>query len=90
MPYIKYQSRLALNNDRRPPANAGELNYKITKLLLAYLGEHPNYERFNAVVGVLECAKLELYRRMVVPYEDAKREEIGDVYPPEKKSDDAS
>ena len=32
------------------------------------------------MVGVLECAKLELYRRMAAPYEDEKIEDNGDVY----------
>jgi len=31
-------------------------------------------------VGVLECAKLELYRRIAAPYEDEKIVETGDVY----------
>jgi len=31
-------------------------------------------------VGVLECAKMELYRRVAAPYEDKKKEENGDVY----------
>jgi hypothetical protein len=32
------------------------------------------------MIGVLECAKLELYRRVAAPYEDAKCEDNGDVY----------
>jgi hypothetical protein len=32
------------------------------------------------LVGVLECAKQELYRRILIPYEDAKIELNGDVY----------
>ena len=59
---------------------AGPLNYLITRLVLRWLGDHPNYERYNAAVGVLESAKLELYRRAVAPYEDAKIKENGDVY----------
>ena len=58
----------------------GAFNYIITRLLCAFLGETPNYDRFNAAIGVLECAKLELYRRMVVPYEETKRDAHGDVY----------
>ena len=58
---------------------AGDLNYLITKLVLAYLAgdardkRPPNYERYNSAVGVLECAKLEVYRQWVAPYEDGKR-----------------
>ena len=32
------------------------------------------------LIGVLECAKLELYRRVAAPYEDDKIDENGDVY----------
>jgi hypothetical protein len=38
------------------------------------------YAHLNEAVGVLECAKLELYRRIAAPYEDDKRSETGDVY----------
>jgi hypothetical protein len=34
----------------------------------------------NEAIGVLECAKLELYRRVAAPYEDEKIAESGDVY----------
>ncbi len=34
----------------------------------------------GAVIGVLECAKLELYARVVRPYEDVKKMLNGDVY----------
>ena len=60
----------------------GELNYAITRLLAAALGSAPRYRDFNAAIGVLECAKLELYRRAAAPYEDEKRSEHGDVYGP--------
>ena len=61
------------------PNSPGTLNYIITKLVHWYLGDNPNYERYNAAIGVLECAKLELYRRKVSPYEDEKIKENGDV-----------
>lgn len=38
------------------------------------------YVELNEVVGALESAKLELYRRIVGPYEDKKSAENGDVY----------
>lgn len=60
--------------------STGTLNYLVTSLLDAYLGDSPRYSDFNAAVGVLECAKLELYRRRTAPYEDGKRAENGDVY----------
>ena len=36
--------------------------------------------RINELVGVLECAKIELYRRIAAPYEDDKSRINGDVY----------
>jgi hypothetical protein len=38
------------------------------------------YANINEAIGVLECAKLELYRRIAAPYEDHKISETGDVY----------
>jgi hypothetical protein len=61
--------------------NPGNLNYTITKIINAWLGHTPNYAKYNEVIGVLECAKLELYRRKVSEYEDQKCRENGDVYP---------
>jgi len=69
----------------------GELNFAITSLVLSFLGlipDHgdwirtndPSYESFNDAVGVLECVKQELYRRAVIPYEQKKCAENGDVY----------
>lgn len=64
-----------------PAQNAGELNFQITGLIQQFLDFHgQSYGTFNTVVGALECAKLELYRRLVVPYENAKIQDNGDVY----------
>jgi hypothetical protein len=62
------------------PRTEGELNYMITLLVTLYLGPKPNYVKHNSAIGALECAKLELYRRKVAPYEDTKILENGDVY----------
>ena len=80
MPYINEESRNKID-DGVFPSNEGELNYMISSLLDEYLAEYGcNYTNLNQVVGVLECAKLEIYRRMAAPYEDAKMEENGDVF----------
>lgn len=84
MPYITQERREALRvSPYTRPLDAGELNYVITDLCLSYalLEDSLNYQRLNTVVGVLESAKLEFYRRMVAPYEDKKCKENGDVYP---------
>ena len=60
--------------------SSGTLNYIVTKVVKRFLGENPNYERYNAAIGVLECAKLELYRRKIIGYEIDKQIENGDVW----------
>lgn len=82
MPYITQDRRAELDSGRAQAATAGELNYQITQLLRKYIGHAPkiSYGLLNEVVGALECAKLELYRRQVSPYEDQKIKENGDVY----------
>lgn len=60
---------------------AGELQYCIAKLVMAFLRRKPayRYQDLNDVVGALEGAKLEFYRRILAPYEDGKIQENGDV-----------
>ena len=81
MPYITVEARARLNQGGKPET-AGELNYAITRLVDDYLIQKGSirYAHLNEVIGVLECAKLELYRRVAVPYEDKKLSETGDVY----------
>lgn len=64
----------------------GDLNYIITSLVkrsydaAAKLDNFKlGYGDFNEIIGMLECCKLELYRRTLAPYEDKKRKENGDV-----------
>ncbi len=85
MPYITQVRRddLAHYNDESDDVmqNAGELNYKITQVINEYLKEFNTcYDTFNDVIGALEGAKLEFYRRVVAPYEDEKIKANGDVY----------
>jgi hypothetical protein len=79
MPYIKIERRSELNCGARC-LTAGELNYELTRDVLEYLNGDYNYQRINDAIGALECCKLELYRRLVVPYETKKILENGDVY----------
>ncbi len=82
MPYVKAgaRERLAATESFPLPANAGELNYVVTRLCDRMLGSDVNYSKINALIGALECAKLELYRRVAAPYEVSKSLENGDVY----------
>ena len=81
MPYITADARVRLEQGGTPET-AGELNYAITRLVDGYLIQRGGlrYAHLNEVVGALECAKLELYRRVAAPYEDQKAAETGDVY----------
>ena len=87
MPYIKSENRKKYEKTLRelvdilkilPPEEVdGELNYVVTKILKEV---YPlRYFHINKAVGVLECIKLEFYRRVAAPYEDLKIKESGDV-----------
>ena len=81
MPYIKREGRQLLDSGRRLPDTAGELNYIFTRAIFAYVSQKQlSYQTINDVIGALEGAKLEFYRRVVSPYEDKKIKENGDVY----------
>lgn len=83
MPYIEADDRDALEpKSKAEPTKTGELNYQITMLLVNYTQKHGlSYGTVNDVLGALEGAKLEYYRRVAVPYEQRKFSENGDVYP---------
>jgi hypothetical protein len=84
MPYIKKSDRSrfdfyldALNANIISP---GEFNYCVSRLawdMVKRLGG--NYAACNTVIGALECAKLELYRRIIAPYENDCIERNGDI-----------
>ena len=87
MPYIKSEKRkkyekiiqelVGILKSLPPEEVDGDLNYVVTKLLKEV---YPlRYYHINKAVGVLECIKLEFYRRVAAPYEDLKIKESGDV-----------
>ena len=87
MPYIKSEKRkkyekiiqelVSILKSLPPEEVDGDLNYVVTKLLKEV---YPlRYYHINKAVGVLECIKLEFYRRIAAPYEDLKIKESGDV-----------
>lgn len=90
MPYIKKEKRdffLPIINEIehcfvcKEDIKQGDLNYLITYLCNKYINiKGINYKYLNDVMGVLESAKQEFYRRKVAPYEDRKIQENGDVY----------
>ena len=88
MPYIKQESRKILDPvintlldtlDGHFPDSPGAMNYIISRIVNE-AGFTEGYIKINTVIGVLECAKQEFYRRVASQMEDAKLEENGDVY----------
>lgn len=80
MPYIDKERRTSLL-EQTTPENAGELNFLVTVLVDDYINyKGKSYHTLNEAIGVLECAKQELYRRIAAPYEDEKIKQNGDVY----------
>lgn len=89
MPYLKQAHRAQLDAaidelygllETDPGKFAGELNYVIARLVQAPLLQKTSYAALSAIIGTLECAKLEIYRRLAAPYEDNKCKENGDVF----------
>jgi len=82
MPYIKQEDRQAL----RPTApdvarSAGELNYQFTMLARDYIENNGLcYQSINDVLGALDGASKEFYRRVAAPYEDTMIHANGDVH----------
>lgn len=87
MPYIVQERRKELETpvELAPsayPGSPGELNFEFTGAIVNYIDEVGlNYRTINDVLGALEGAKMEFYRRIVVPYEEKKIAQHGDVYP---------
>jgi hypothetical protein len=81
MPYISSADRREALDQGSRPRTQGELNYCLTRWVDRYItGRGLSYDAINEAVGALECAKLELYRRLAAPLEDKKCSDNGEVY----------
>ena len=80
MPYIKQENRNPIESRTTSPKTGGDLNFLFTTIIRDYYKKVPSYQSINDILGALEGAKLEFYRRIAVPYEDTKIKENGDVY----------
>ena len=87
MPYIAENTKNYIDNIHDFNASsietAGELNYAIHQLISNYISNQDKvgYDTYNSIIGVLNCAGMELYARLVRNYEDKKIVENGDVKP---------
>jgi hypothetical protein len=87
MPYIPEENRAIFDKVvrkciRNMPIDTsyGEMNYLLTSILGTFIQQNGvNYSTLQSVIGLLECVKLELYRRIVSPYEERKLDDNGDV-----------
>jgi hypothetical protein len=89
MPYIEKKRREQFKQDEITAFvdgttdifTVGDINYIITNVVNQYVKlKGLSYSSINDVIGILECAKMEFYRRVAVPYEEKKKELNGDVY----------
>lgn len=64
----------------------GLLNYSFTRIL-NFVYPKTKYHDLNELIGMLECLKLEYYRKRVGPYEDLKETENGPVEVAVEKKD---
>lgn len=94
MPYIEEDDKLIYRYGLRELADAfaargagdGDLNYVLTKVVIAWLMYHQppyNYALRGRGLLALQAAALEYYRRVMAPYEERKMRAHGDVYPEE-------
>jgi hypothetical protein len=89
MPYILKQDRERLDGaiqavmdaleSETPIMTMGEINYVISSIFWKLFNRRKSYAFANDLIGVLECVKLELYRRHIAPYEDEKIKQNGDI-----------
>jgi hypothetical protein len=88
MPYIKpdkrqkYQEGIdsllgAFNSEEE--VKMGDVNYVVSTIIWELFKDKLSYAQGNNLMGALECVKQEFYRRMLVPYEDEKIKENGDI-----------
>ena len=66
-------------------AQAGRLNYCMSRIIGQLVAEEKSYGTFALFSGVLDHISKELYRRLITPYEDKKIRLNGDI--PEFKPD---
>jgi len=89
MPYITKNERskydhpidLIVNNLlKNDDTIHGELNYIIYTIIKQYIDSKGlRYKTMQDIFGTIECCKLELYRRILGPYEDKAIGKNGDI-----------
>jgi hypothetical protein len=89
MPYISESRRNRLDNKLGQLIyeldsalwHPGDVAYVIARIAAAWYAVNPRYERIATIIGVLNTAGMEFYRRIGEPHEDIAMDKHGDVYP---------
>jgi len=83
MPYIKKEKResldpmiASLNEKFDLLGVTGNLNYVLYNIAKYHCASYASYAAF---IGELEAAKLEIYRKLIAPYEELKEKENGSI-----------
>ena len=87
MPYIKSDARriydlplqTIIKRLKEGGNNPGEVNYCLSTIIWHLFDGLPSYSTANSLLGVLSAVEQEFYRRRVMPYEDKKIIENGDL-----------
>lgn len=78
-PYLLHLEEIVAQLPVGEEALAGHLNFCISYMMNRLFEERHRYVRVNTLMGAIEGAKQEFYRLHVIPYEEEKRKENGDV-----------
>lgn len=84
MPYISQERRALfdehIENIAKNLQSGGEINYCVYRLCLEFIkNQGMSYNTSMVPFSALGAAQMELYRRIIAPYEDKKIAENGDV-----------
>lgn len=90
MPYLTDKDKEEIKNsvdylsdtlERKPIESfAGYINYLNFVFVRRWINKNgKKYFVFAAIIGTLVCCVLEIYRRLIAPYEDSKINSNGDV-----------
>jgi hypothetical protein len=84
MPYIPKDNRhdlleSSIHELMNLEMSSGDMNFIISSLIWSKFNKNKKYATANELMGILECVKMEFYRRMVAPYEDMAIQKNGDL-----------
>lgn len=90
MPYIKNEDRgkytdlieslvVLLSDQYKNDGFSGELNFVLSMIVTQLFRRNKRYKMGNDIIGALTGVLHEFYRKELVPYEDVKIKENGDI-----------